>query len=144
MRSILNEIVDKLKNSTFSVTVPSANIIDAYPVTNPDFKKPYITVDESVNLPDMNTYTNKEENSYLGYQIDVYSRQQKINNVMYSAKDVTKQLVNEIDNILNTEFGLIRSTSPQYIPFSEDRSICRCVVRYDVNLDLTHDYLYRR
>lgn len=144
MVTIINEIIKYLQEYSFDVNIPAENIVEAYSVDNPDYTNPYITVEEITNLPQMETYTDKEEYSIIGYQIEVYTTQQEVKDEILSARDTCKYIINEITEAVVNKFGLIRNASPTILPASEDASIQRGILRVEAVIDKTHKYLYRR
>lgn len=144
MVSLTNELISYLQGYSFDVAVPTENIIEAYSVDTPNYDNPYITVEEITNLPNMETYTNKEEYSIIGYQIEVYTTQQEVKGTVLSARDTCKSLLDQITEAVCKQFNLIRTASPTILPVSQDASIQRGILRCEANIDRTHKYLYRR
>ena len=144
MVTIINEIIEYLQKYPFEVHIPAENIVEAYSVDNPDYSNPCITIEEITNLPQMETYTDKEEYSIIGYQIEVYTTQQNVKNEVYSARNTCTYILNEITEAVVKKFGLIRNASPTILPVSEDASIQRGILRVEAVIDKTHKYLYRR
>ena len=145
MLTIIDEIISYLQNDyIFTVDIPSENIVEAYSVNTPDYSNPYITVEEITNLPQAETYTDKEEYSIIGYQIEVYTTQQEVNGIMLSARETCRRILSEITEAINDKFGLVRNTSPTILPATEDSSVQRGILRCEATIDKTHKYLYRR
>lgn len=144
MTSILDDILSKLKNHTFTFDVPKENISDVYPVDVPDFRKPYIFVREIVNTTDLATYTNKENYSILSYEIEIYARAQSVDGTLHNARYVVKTLGSEIDELLSVQFGTIRDVSPRMTQYENDKTLMRYLLTETVIASTDTEFLYRR
>lgn len=144
MVTIIKEIIEYLQSYSFDVNIPVENIVEAYSVDNPDYTNPYITVEEIANLPKMENYTDKEEYSIIGYQIEVYTTQQEVNGEVLSARDTCRYILSEITEAVVDKFGLIRTASPTILPAAEDASVQRGILRTEAAINKTNKYLYRR
>lgn len=144
MKSLMGDILRVLKEIEYTVEIPEDNITNVYSVIMPDFKEPYIYVSEINNSVHERTYTHKEEYSDLSYQIEIYSRQQKIDDVITPSDDVVRLIAQDVDNALSNVLGLLRIASPVNMPYGYDSTVRRYILTYNAILDLTHDYIYRR
>lgn len=144
MKSLLDDIIKVLSETNFSIPIPIENISTDYPVFTPEFTKPYIYVSEINNTVHERTFTHKEEYSDLSYQIEIYSRQQKIDDTIVANNDVVRKIAYELDASLSSVLGLLRIGVPVDMPYGYDNTIKRYVLTYNGILDLTHDYIYRR
>lgn len=145
MKTLIEDIVGAIQDTTtFSVTIPTDNISESYPVYQPDFSQPYIIVHEIVNQADMLTYTHKEEYSIVTYDIEIYCKQMTIDGVVTPAKKVARILAEEIDTVITSTLGLVRTMSPADAPYEVDTSVSRKILTYEGILDLTNDYIYNR
>jgi DhnA family fructose-bisphosphate aldolase class Ia len=92
----------------------------------------------------MLTYTHKEEYSIVTYDIEIYCKQMTIDGVVTPAKKVARILAEEIDAVITSTLGLVRTLSPADAPYEVDTSVSRKILTYEGILDLTNDYIYNR
>jgi hypothetical protein len=142
MKSLLSEIVESLRNTEFDVSIPTNNIVSTYPATMPTFTQPYIFVSEIDNVPHQATYTHNEEYSVVSYQVEIYSKQQKIDNVIVSNADVVRRIGFKVNDVLCDIVGLRRTSAPMEIPYTYDNTVRRYILTFTGVLDLTHDKVY--
>lgn len=142
MKSLIDDIVTLLQNTTFSVDIPTDNIAEAYPTYEPNFSSPYIMVSEILNEADMGTYTHVEEFSRVSYNIEIYCKQMTISGVPTPARKLARTLAQEIDAAIQTNLGLVRIEAMANAPYDVDPTVTRKVLIYEGLLDLTNDYIY--
>lgn len=143
MIDLTSEIISTLKANDFGIDIPSENITDGYTTSKPTFTKPRIVVSEVTNIPDLNTYTNKEEYSSVAYQIDIYCKAGKLDGKITSNTNVARTLSHRIYDLLNDKFGLMRVGIQPTVPYTQDSTVMRKIITVGGTIDLTHKYIYR-
>lgn len=156
MKSIEDEIVSYIK-SVDDFTFKDIQVIEPYSYKEPDFNKVVIIVQELINSPYEDTFTNKEEHSNLTYQVSILSRVQKleesienengeieVKSTNVSPYKVTRTVYYELVDKLYDKFLLERVGDPITRAYSLDDTVLERVFRVANVIDLEHEYLYRR
>lgn len=156
MKSIEDEIISYIK-SIDDFTFKNIEVIEPYSYKEPDFNKVLIVVQELVNSPYENTFTNKEEHSNLSYQISILSRSQRleeqiekedgtieIKKTNVSPYKVTRTIYYELVDKLYEKFLLERVGDPLTRTYNLDDTVLERVFRVANVIDLEHEFLYRR
>lgn len=146
MKSIENEIIERLKSHTFSIS--PITVSEPFSYKSPNLTEPVIIVQELTNTPDIAKETNVETYSDLVYQISVIARTS-----LYEDEGVTKtkspyqtvvDLSMEVCDFLRSELMLSRLGDFLTRPYTSDNTVMERVFRVTAKYDLEHEILYRR
>ncbi len=102
-----------------------------------------ITIEEIANEED-NKYTDDsgENISYVAYQIEVNAKQSNA----FTARENVQNIRNKVDYLMknDTYRCLRRITSSRITPMKSDNNIMVGYLRYDCNIDIKKNIIYRR
>lgn len=130
MVSILDEIIQKIKDSTF--TVPFKDVREPYSTKQPVY--PMITVEEVTNTPQQQI-NGKTIRSNLHYRFEIYGRDVSVNETLMKKREVVTTLGNELDTIMRETYGMKMIGTYQILPYTSDNSILRYIVTYGGIID---------
>nr|DAS58831.1 MAG TPA: hypothetical protein [Caudoviricetes sp.] len=130
MVSILDEIIQKIKDSTF--TVPFKDVREPYSTKQPVY--PMITVEEVTNTPQQQI-NGKIIRSNLHYRFEIYGRDVSVNETLMKKREVVTTLGNELDTIMRETYGMKMIGTYQILPYASDNSILRYIVTYGGIID---------
>lgn len=130
MVSILDEIIQKIKDSTF--TVPFKDVREPYSTKQPVY--PMITVEEVTNTPQQQI-NGKIIRSNLHYRFEIYGRDVSVNETLMKKREVVTTLGNELDTIMRETYGMKMIGTYQILPYTSDNSILRYIVTYGGIID---------
>lgn len=130
MVSILDEIIQKIKDSTF--TVPFKDVREPYSTKQPVY--PMITVEEVTNTPQQQI-NGKIIRSSLHYRFEIYGRDVSVNETLMKKREVVTTLGNELDTIMRETYGMKMIGTYQILPYTSDNSILRYIVTYGGIID---------
>lgn len=130
MVSILDEIIQKIKDSTF--TVPFKDVREPYSTKQPVY--PMITVEEVTNTPQQQI-NGKIIRSNLHYRFEIYGRDVSVNETLMKKREVVTTLGNELDTIMRETYGMKMIGTYQILPYTSDNSILRYIVIYGGIID---------
>lgn len=130
MVSILDEIIQKIKDSTF--TVPFKDIREPYSTKQPVY--PMITVEEVTNTPQQQI-NGKIIRSNLHYRFEIYGRDSSVDGELMRKREVVTTLGNELDTIMRETYGMKMIGTYQILPYTSDNSILRYIVTYGGIID---------
>lgn len=130
MVSILDEIMEKLKNSTF--TVSFKDIREPYSTKQPVY--PMITVEEITNTPQQQI-NGKIIRTNLHYRFEIYGRDISHEGQLISKRKLVTTLGNELDTIMRETYGMKMIGTYQILPYASDNSILRYIVTYGGIID---------
>ena len=125
MVSILDEIMEKIKNSTF--TVPFKDIREHYSTKQPVY--PMITVEEITNTPQQQI-NGKIIRTNLHYRFEIYGRDISHEGQLINKRKLVTTLGNELDTIMRETYGMKMIGTYQILPYASDNSILRYIVTY--------------
>ena len=132
-----NQIIEKLQET---LTFPKVTVKDFYSISK--VTPPMVTLNEMPNsgviYPD--GMPKIVSNSF---QIEVYCKAQKIEQKQVSAIEASKLLTQEVDNILNSFFGLTQVGEINFSPYVSDQTVMRAVARYRGYIDIRTEIIYR-
>lgn len=137
MKGLTDEILVALKSAIYTYPVESSNIreggmmrLDGYPS---------IIVMEIDNA-DESLIGSREMLTGLGYQVEVYAKNQIVANVAVGRTEIARHIAIEIDAVLRTDL-LLKRLNGTLIPFDDDTT--RYVLRYECAVN-EGDFIYRR
>lgn len=130
MVSILDEIMEKIKNSTF--TVPFKDIREPYSTKQPVY--PMITVEEITNTPQQQI-NGKIIRTNLHYRFEIYGRDISHEGRLINKRKLVTTLGNELDTIMRETYGMKMIGTYQILPYASDNSILRYIVTYGGIID---------
>ena len=130
MVSILDEIIQKIKDSTF--TVPFKDVREPYSTKQPVY--PMITVEEVTNTPQQQI-NGKIIRSNLHYRFEIYGRDVSVNETLMKKRKLVTTLGNELDTIMRETYGMKMIGTYQILPYTSDNSILRYIVAYGGIID---------
>lgn len=130
MVSILDEIIQKIKDSTF--TVPFKDVREPYSTKQPVY--PMITVEEVTNTPQQQI-NGKIIRSNLHYRFEIYGRDVSVNEALMKKRKLVTTLGNELDTIMRETYGMKMIGTYQILPYTSDNSILRYIVTYGGIID---------
>lgn len=130
MVSILDEIMEKIKNSTF--TVSFKDIREPYSTKQPVY--PMITVEEITNTPQQQI-NGKIIRTNLHYRFEIYGRDISHEGQLISKRKLVTTLGNELDTIMRETYGMKMIGTYQILPYASDNSILRYIVTYGGIID---------
>lgn len=130
MVSILDEIIQKIKDSTF--TVPFKDVREPYSTKQPVY--PMITVEEVTNAPQQQI-NGKIIRSNLHYRFEIYGRDVSVNETLMKKREVVTTLGDELDTIMRETYGMKMIGTYQILPYASDNSILRYIVTYGGIID---------
>lgn len=130
MVSILDEIMEKIKNSTF--TVSFKDIREPYSTKQPVY--PMITVEEITNTPQQQI-NGKIIRTNLHYRFEIYGRDISHEGQLISKRKLVTTLGNELDTIMRETYGMKMIGTYQILPYTSDNSILRYIVTYGGIID---------
>lgn len=130
MVSILDEIIQKIKDSTF--TVPFKDVREPYSTKQPVY--PMITVEEVTNTPQQQI-NGKIIRSNLHYRFEIYGRDVSVNETLMKKRKLVTTLGNELDTIMRETYGMKMIGTYQILPYTSDNSILRYIVTYGGIID---------
>lgn len=130
MVSILDEIIQKIKDSTF--TVPFKDVREPYSTKQPVY--PMITVEEVTNTPQQQI-NGKIIRSNLHYRFEIYGRDVSVNETLMKKREAVTTLGNELDTIMRETYGMKMIGTYQILPYASDNSILRYIVTYGGIID---------
>ncbi len=152
MLSVEEEI--KAYLSTFTFEIGEVEIRSPFQYNKPNIDKPVIVIQEILNAPRLQNYTDDETYSNLGYQISVISRNVKITKAGETEEDTPETMVltpyeavnklsMEVCDCLKDRFLLIRQGEFLSRAYTEDNTVMEKVFRLNTTVDLNNKYLYR-
>lgn len=152
MLSLEEEI--KAYLSTFTFEIGEVEIRSPFQYNKPNIDKPVIVIQEILNAPRLQNYTDDETYSNLGYQISVISRNVKITKAGETEEDTPETMVltpyeavnklsMEVCDCLKDRFLLIRQGEFLSRAYTEDNTVMEKVFRLNTTVDLNNKYLYR-
>ena len=130
MVSILDEIIQKIKDSTF--TVPFKDVREPYSTKQPVY--PMITVEEVTNTPQQQI-NGKIIRSNLHYRFEIYGRDVSVNETLMKKRKLVTTWGNELDTIMIETYGMKMIGTYQILPYASDNSILRYIVTYGGIID---------
>lgn len=130
MVSILDEIMEKIKNSTF--TVSFKDIREPYSTKQPVY--PMITVEEITNTPQQQI-NGKIIRTNLHYRFEIYGRDISHEGQLINKRKLVTTLGNELDTIMRETYGMKMIGTYQILPYASDNSILRYIVTYGGIID---------
>lgn len=130
MVSILDEIMEKIKNSTF--TVSFKDIREPYSTKQPVY--PMITVEEITNIPQQQI-NGKIIRTNLHYRFEIYGRDISHEGQLINKRKLVTTLGNELDTIMRETYGMKMIGTYQILPYASDNSILRYIVTYGGIID---------
>lgn len=130
MVSILDEIMEKIKNSTF--TVSFKDIREPYSTKQPVY--PMITVEEITNVPQQQI-NGKIIRTNLHYRFEIYGRDISHEGQLINKRKLVTTLGNELDTIMRETYGMKMIGTYQILPYASDNSILRYIVTYGGIID---------
>lgn len=130
MVSILDEIMEKIKNSTF--TVSFKDIREPYSTKQPVY--PMITVEEITNTPQQQI-NGKIIRTNLHYRFEIYGRDISHEGQLINKRKLVTTLGNELDTIMRETYGMKMIGTYQILPYASDNSILRYIVTYGGVID---------
>lgn len=130
MVSILDEIMEKIKNSTF--TVSFKDIREPYSTKQPVY--PMITVEEITNVPQQQI-KGKIIRTNLHYRFEIYGRDISHEGQLINKRKLVTTLGNELDTIMRETYGMKMIGTYQILPYASDNSILRYIVTYGGIID---------
>lgn len=130
MVSILDEIIEKIKNSTF--TVSFKDIREPYSTKQPVY--PMITVEEITNTPQQQI-NGKIIRTNLHYRFEIYGRDISHEGQLINKRKLVTTLGNELDTIMRETYGMKMIGTYQILPYASDNSILRYIVTYGGIID---------
>lgn len=139
MVTILDEIIEKLKSNSFSISVE--DIREIYSPKNPVY--PMITVEEVRNTPDLQIH-GKIIRSNLNYRFEIYGRDMSVNSQVMNKRKVVTTLGNELDKIMREVYGMKMIGNYQILPYGKDNSILRYIVTYGGVIDNKTMIIYQK
>lgn len=102
-----------------------------------------ITIEEIVN-EEVNRYTDDggENISYVAYQIEISAKQGSV----LTARENVQNIRDKVDSLMknDTYRCLRRITSSRITPMKSDNNIMVGYLRYDCNIDIKKNIIYRR
>lgn len=138
MKIITSEIIDTLDNIIYSLD--DVVIVDAFENKDPDFSKPLVVVRSIRNSENDNYSTIEGERfSDIGFQINCYCRNQRIDGVITPAISAVSQLLIEVNESMSNAMGFARVGSPFHEPYPDDHTVMQFIARYEGILDLEED-----
>lgn len=138
MVTILDELIEKLKNHTFTIDIK--DIRDPYSTKNPIY--PMVTIEEITNRPFVQIL-DKELFSSIAYRFEVYARDTSQDSKVYTKREVVNNIGNEIDDLIKKNYGFRRIGDPQILPYGGDNTIIRYIVTYGGKIDTTTMITYQ-
>ena len=138
MVSILDEIIEKLKETTFTIALK--DVREPYTTKKPVY--PMVTVEETRNTPWQQTH-GKVKFTNLNYRFEIYGRDASVNSELMSKRKVVTAIGNEIDKIMREAYGMKLIGDPQLLPYSSDNSIVRYILTYGGIIDNDTMYIYQ-
>lgn len=138
MVSILDEIIDKLKEATF--TIPVKDVREPYTTKQPVY--PMVTVEETRNSPYQQIH-GKVLYTNLNYRFEIYGRDTSVESVPTSKRKVVTTIANEIDQIMRETYGMRLVGDPQMLPYSTDNTIVRYIMTYGGIIRNDTQYIYQ-
>ena len=111
MVSILDEIMEKIKNSTF--TVSFKDIREPYSTKQPVY--PMITVEEITNIPQQQI-NGKIIRTNLHYRFEIYGRDISHEGQLINKRKLVTTLGNELDTIMRETYGMKMIGTYQILP----------------------------
>lgn len=130
MVSILDEIMEKIKNSTF--TVSFKDVREPYSTKQPVY--PMITVEEITNTPQQQI-NGKIIRTNLHYRFEIYGRDISHEGQLINKRKLVTTLGNELDTIMRETYGMKMIGTYQILPYASDNSILRYIVTYGGIID---------
>lgn len=130
MVSIQDELIAKLKGHPFTIMVK--DIRDTFSTKEPIY--PMITLDEITNTPYLQLPM-QESISTIAYRFEIYVRDMSQDNKVYTKRQASSIIGNELDILMRDVYGLKRVGDPQRLPYGEDKSILRYIVTYGGKID---------
>ncbi len=130
MVSILDEIIQKIKDSEF--TVSYKDIREPYSTKEPVY--PMITVEEVTNTPQQQI-NGKIIRTNLHYRFEIYGRDCSVDGKLMRKRKVVTTLGNELDTIMRETYGMKMIGTYQILPYTSDNSILRYIVTYGGIID---------
>ena len=115
MVSILDEIMEKIKNSTF--TVSFKDIREPYSTKQPVY--PMITVEEITNIPQQQI-NGKIIRTNLHYRFEIYGRDISHEGQLINKRKLVTTLGNELDTIMRETYGMKMIGTYQILPYASD------------------------
>ena len=125
MIDIKNEILTTL-NNTLIEKFNGISLKSSYQLTSPTF--PCVTFDEVNNSTDVASVDSSGEfSSNLSFEINIYTFGNK-------SETTCLKIRNEIDNIMNGNYGMLRISSNRVVNYADTR-VFRWVLRYSCTID---------
>ena len=132
-----DQIIEYLKQN---IDFPAVSVKDYYAVS--DLTTPLVTVNEMPGVPthffDGQPYVVRNS-----YQLETYGKAQTVNGKVLPAVQVAKQLMEQVDELLNTKFGLTQIGDASFAPLPSDPTVIRGVVRYRADIEVKSETIYR-
>lgn len=138
MVTILEEIIQKLKDNQFSITVK--DVREPFSTKTPVY--PMITIDEVTNRPYIQML-GIELFSSIAYRFEIYARDISQDGNVYTKRQIVNALGKEIDDLVKKNYGFIRIGDPQILPYTSDNTIIRYIVTYGGKIDTTTMITYQ-
>jgi len=133
---IVNEIVEKLKENTYS-----------FPVTFNDGVTYEELVFPSVSIELIESYdtdiSNNGHTEYIKLRFTYYSKQEELNDTVVSGRRVIEILRDEVQNYLDSNnYHMVRRSTAPLMWDTNDTSKTQRVFTYDGKLDPSTGYIY--
>lgn len=116
----------------------------AYDTSTP--KYPMIVVTQIDNSEDIQytTIDTLERVSIIPIQLDCYARNMKIGAIAMSASEAADYYRGLADEIMQTDCGMSRTSSPPVIPHTTDTTVMRAISRYRAQYDINNELFYKK
>ena len=130
MVSILNELIEELKNHKFSAGVK--DVRDFYSSKKRQY--PMIAIEEVSNMPNLQIL-GKEKFSNLAYRFEIYTRDMVIGSQAVTKRVAADMIAKELNDFLTSKYGMKRSAPPTRAPYGTDETILRSIMIYRGKID---------
>ncbi len=125
MVELTDEIIEKLKSHVFPI--PIKDVREPFSTKEPVY--PMITVNNMRNSTKLQLQ-GEEIWSRQSYRFEIYARDTAHEGKVYTKRQVSSMIGNELDKLIRTTYGLRRVGEPVRLPYGSDGTIMRFILTY--------------